>query len=432
MAISWKWTQLAQNWLTRQNWGLFWHLAKFCQVLAPPVCLKFFGSSISFDPGRFGFCSCWQTCRTQLVLQDCQLHYLLIRHCLGVNLCQSSYVRHQRKPLGELCLPSWPTGRSTWLPFGTPTPALDPLVRPSMPSRMAHHPCTRPTPFHLLCLSLARLRRHRRHRYCRRELRELRAPSSSCRVTTPGISESASSSTFFSTSWPSEIASRWAAFLKFSIVGFAAITTPTLANLTAAPSLPSFFCLCHDRACWGHRCGLCHTLPSLVAPSCDNTTVVPPRSPLTTTLHMSRLTGASRVRSFYLGSSALSHWCLSHPSPMLYQSKMVGVSWDSPAVPPWPTATSSRCSNPWTTYLYRRGKTQGACRCPWIHRRSSPSASIRRRVSSLLSVSLTCRSRCQWLNISLLSFVQILDFGQSCKNHISSFWAPKIVKQILW
>ena len=182
--------------------------------------------------------------------------------------------------------------------------------------------------------SLSRLRRQRRHRHCRQELRELRVPSSSRRVTSLGVFESASSSAFFSTSWPPEIAPRWAAFLRFSVVGFAAIATPTLVNLAAAPSLPSFFCLSHIRACLGHCRGLCHTLPSLVAPSCGNTAAVLPCSPPTTTLHVSRLTGASRVRSFYLGSSALSHWCLSHPSPMLYQSEMAGVSRDSPAVPP--------------------------------------------------------------------------------------------------
>jgi len=222
---------------------------------------------------------------------------------------------------------------------------------------MPRHRRTRPAPSHSLCLSLSRLRRQRRFRHCRRELHELRMSSSSCRVISPGVSEYASSSAFFSTSWPPEIAPRWAAFLRFSVVGFATVATLTLANLAAAPSLYSFFYLSHVRACLGHRHGLCHTLSSLVAPSCGNTVAVLPRSPPTTTLHVSRLTGASRVRSVYLGSSVLAHWCLSRPFPTLYRSEMAGVSRDSPAVPPWPTTTPSCSSNPWTTYLYRRGKT---------------------------------------------------------------------------
>jgi len=128
----------------------------------------------------------------------------------------------------------------------------------------------------------------------------------------------------------------------------------------------------------------------------------------------------------------LSHWCLSCPFPTLNRSEMAGVSRDSSTMPPWPIATPFCCSNPWTTYLYRRGMTQGAHWCPWIHQRSLPSASIRRRVWPLFSVSLTRGSRCQWLNGFLLCFIQILDFVQSCKNHIFSFWALKIVKQILW
>ena len=288
-------------------------------------------------------------------------------------------------PNGKLCPPSWPTGRSTWLPFGTRTLALAPLVSPSTPSWTPRHPRTRPAPPHSLCLSLSRVSDGRGDIAI--------APSASWapralsfashRITSPGVSEFTSTSAFFSTSWLPEISPRWAAFLKFSVVGFAAVVTPTPANLAAAPSLPPFFCLSHIRACLGHRRGLCHTIPSLVAPSSGNTAVVPPCSPPTTTLHVSRLTGAVRVRPFYLGSSALSHWCLSRPSPMLYWSEMAGVSRDSSIVPPWPTATSFCCSRPWTTYLYRRGMTQGARWCPWIHRRSSSSASICRRVCSL-------------------------------------------------
>jgi len=84
MAISRKWSHHTQKVLARQFWVLFWHLAKFCKVLEPPVCLIDFRSFISLDPGRFCFCSSWQSCRTRLVLQLCQLHRLLIRHVLGV------------------------------------------------------------------------------------------------------------------------------------------------------------------------------------------------------------------------------------------------------------------------------------------------------------------------------------------------------------
>jgi len=146
-----------------------------------------------------------------------------------------------------------------------------------------------------------------------------------------------------------------------------------------------------------------------------------PRSPPTSTPHVSRLTGAIRVRRFYQESSALSHWCLSRSSPTLYRSEMAGVSRGSSAVPPWPTATPLHCSNPRATYLYRCGITPGARWCPWIYRKSSPSASIRRQVCPLFSGSLTRGTRCQWLNGSLLSFIQNPDFLQSCKNHISSF-----------
>jgi len=53
--------------------------------MAPPVCLIDFGSFISLDPGRFGSSSSRQSCRTQLVLQLCQLHHLQIHHGLGDN-----------------------------------------------------------------------------------------------------------------------------------------------------------------------------------------------------------------------------------------------------------------------------------------------------------------------------------------------------------
>ena len=92
MAISWKWLHHAQKVFARQFWVLFWHLAKFGQVHAPPVCLIDFGSLISLDQGRFGSCSSSQWCRTQLVLQLCQLHHLLIRLGLGDNRRQSSSI----------------------------------------------------------------------------------------------------------------------------------------------------------------------------------------------------------------------------------------------------------------------------------------------------------------------------------------------------
>ena len=43
-------------------------------------------------------------------------------------------------PNGVLCLPSWPTGRSTWVPFGACTPVLAPLARSSTPSWTPCHP----------------------------------------------------------------------------------------------------------------------------------------------------------------------------------------------------------------------------------------------------------------------------------------------------
>ena len=194
----------------------------------------------------------------------------------------------------------------------------------------------------------------------------------------------------------------------------------------------SVFYLSRVRAFLGHRHGLCHTLSSLVALSCGNTATVPPRSPPTTTLHVSRLTEASTVRPFYLGSSTLSCWCLSRLSPTLYRSEMAGISRDSPTVPPWPTATSPRCSNSRTTYLYRRGRTQGARWCPWIHRRSSPPASIRRRVCSLFFVTMPRGSRCQWPSFRPPLLFKSQIFVPTCKNHISYSWAPKFVKQNLW
>jgi hypothetical protein len=152
-----------------------------------------------------------------------------------------------------------------------------------------------------------------------------------------------------------------------------------------------------------------------------------PRSPPTSTPHVSRLTGAIRVRRFYLESSALSHWCLSRSSPTLYRSEMAGVSRCSSAVPPWPTATPLCRCNPSVTYLHRCRITPGARWCPWICRRSSPSASIRRRVRPLFSGSLTRGTRCQWLNGPLLSFIQI---QISCI--LAKIISPVPVIQKLW
>jgi len=59
--------------------------------MAPPVCSIDFGNFIYLDPGRSGSCSSWQCCRTQLVLQLCQLRHLLICHGLGDNH-RSGYV----------------------------------------------------------------------------------------------------------------------------------------------------------------------------------------------------------------------------------------------------------------------------------------------------------------------------------------------------
>ena len=51
------------------------------------VCSIDFENLISLNPGRSGFCSSSQCCRTQLVLQLCQLHHLLTCFGLEVNHC---------------------------------------------------------------------------------------------------------------------------------------------------------------------------------------------------------------------------------------------------------------------------------------------------------------------------------------------------------
>ena len=121
---------------------------------------------------------------------------------------------------------------------------------------------------------------------------------------------------------------------RIAVVGFTAVATPIPANLAAAPFLPLFFPLSRVRVCLGLGGGSCHAIPALVPPSCGDTVAAPPRSAPMSTSHVSRLTRAIRVRRFYLESSALSHWCLSHPSPMLYRSEMAGISRGSSAMPP--------------------------------------------------------------------------------------------------
>ena len=224
---------------------------------------------------------------------------------------------------------------------------------------VATTPRTRPAPLPLaLSLSHA-LRWQQRHRHWRRASRELRMPTSSCRASSPSVTESASRSSFFSTSRLLKIEPRWATFLEFVVVKFTAVATPTPTNPTATLSLPSSFLLSHIRAYLGLILALCHTLSPMVVPPSRNTATVPPRSPPATIPHVSRLTGVSRVRPFHLGSSALSRWCSGSLIPMLYQTETSGVSWDSPVVLPWPTTTLLRCSNPRTTYFYRCGRTQG-------------------------------------------------------------------------
>jgi len=196
--------------------------------------------------------------------------------------------------------------------------------------------------------------------------------------------------------------------------------TPIPANVAAAPSLLPFFPLSHVRVCLGLAIGPRHAIPAETSSSRGNMVAAPPCSPPTRTSHVSRLTGAVRVRRFYLESSALTHWCLSRPSSMLYRSEMAGVSRGSSAVPPWPTATPLRSRNPSATYLHRCGITPGARWCPWIRRRRPPSASICRRRCPLFSVSLTRGARLPVTQRSP-SFYSNLDFWLSCKNYISCF-----------
>jgi len=92
MAISWKRSQMAQIWPTRKNWGCFQHLENFLSPGTQTVCSIDFENFIPLNPGRSSFCSSWQSCRSRLILQLCQLHHVLIRSGLGVIRCQSSSV----------------------------------------------------------------------------------------------------------------------------------------------------------------------------------------------------------------------------------------------------------------------------------------------------------------------------------------------------
>ena len=128
MAISWKWTHLAQKWPTRQNWGCLQHLGKFSKSGDAAVCLIDFENFISFKPGWSSCCSSWQCCRTQLVLQFCQLHHLLTRSGLGVNHCQSSSIRQP-----SFCLNQ--SNGDIWHPYVIPGPARQLPARACPPRR---------------------------------------------------------------------------------------------------------------------------------------------------------------------------------------------------------------------------------------------------------------------------------------------------------
>jgi len=208
------------------------------------------------------------------------------------------------------------------------------------------------------CLSHSVWRKHRRH--CLWELRKLLAPSPLRLAAPPSVSKFASSSSIFSTLQMDEISPRWVPFREFIVVGFAAVATPIPTNLTAAPPLLPFFSLGSVRVCLGLDVGPRHAIAAETPPSRGNTAAALPCSPPTSTSHVSRLTGAVRVRRFYLESFTLTHWCLSCPSRMLYRSEMAGVGRGSFAVPPWPTATPLRSRNPSATYLHRCRISPGA------------------------------------------------------------------------
>ena len=57
-----------------------------------PVCSIDFENFITLNPGRSSSCSSWQSCRSWLVLQLCQLRHLLTRSGLGANRRRSCSV----------------------------------------------------------------------------------------------------------------------------------------------------------------------------------------------------------------------------------------------------------------------------------------------------------------------------------------------------
>jgi hypothetical protein len=71
-----------------------WALGKFSKSSARTVCSKEVWSFVSFHQGQIGSCSNWQSCRSRLVLQVCQLHHLLTRTGLRDNQWWSGSVSH--------------------------------------------------------------------------------------------------------------------------------------------------------------------------------------------------------------------------------------------------------------------------------------------------------------------------------------------------
>jgi len=206
--------------------------------------------------------------------------------------------------------------RDTCPPFGGRTLVLAPLVRSSVSSWTPRHPALTQRPS-TLSLPLSRdSTRRKRHRHCRRALRELLAPSPLHLASPSSVSKFTSSSSILSSPRLDEISPRWAAFHEFVVVGFTAVATPIPANLAAASLSPPFFPLRCVKVYLGLGVGSRHAILALVPPSRGNTAAAPPCSPPMWTSHVSRLTGAIRVRHFYLGSSALTHWCLSFPDAL--------------------------------------------------------------------------------------------------------------------
>jgi len=129
---------------------LFGHWEDFLSPLHDSVCLKVVWSFTYSHPGRFGSCSNWQSCRSHLVLQVCQLYHLLTHTSLEDNHRRSSSISWHWNTHRELLATSWPTSVSTQAPFGDRMSVLAPSVRPSTPSRM---PCHRHSLSHSLSLS---------------------------------------------------------------------------------------------------------------------------------------------------------------------------------------------------------------------------------------------------------------------------------------